>query len=112
VIERPIEFDLTQLGQRLTDWDLVEIDQVSLDQIDKLIEKHYQNMVYLLAWNNEQESLETIEFIKQHLPDISIVVLNPRQYPIAKLMQSGADAVLDSDDSIDELEELFLSVLY
>lgn len=112
VIEQPISFNLAQLGQRLYDWELLEIDQVTADQIDNLLEKNYQTMVYLLQWNNEQESSKTIAFIQQHIPDVTIVVLNPNQFPVGRIMQSGAHAVLDSDDGINELEELCLSALY
>mgnify|MGYP001162536477 CR=1 FL=1 len=111
LIDRSVHKKFAQIEERLQNWDCRYNNMLSLELAD--LERYNDNvtMIYIMEWKNEESDLYRIKLIKRQFVKLLIIVFNPNDFPIRRAMRIGAYAVLSSTDTLEDLEEIGMSIL-
>ncbi len=111
LIDGSVQWTFSEIDERLENWKCRSDNVMSLVSSDWSYDFELYTMIYLIEWTNEESDLYKIKLIKRQFVKLLIIVINPNDFPIRRAMRMGAYAVLSSSDTLEDLEEICMSIL-
>ena len=111
LIDTSIALDMQSFIEGLVDWTCIELPTNQLLEFSVVASSNKKQYIFIMNWKNEEEGLFLLKQIKRNWPSLLIILMNTQEYPPRRAMRVGAYAVLSSDDTLDDLEEICLSIL-